>query len=72
MNQREYRTLILRHDPCVKQEHAPGYKGPWDIPQHENLLKRIRRADGLSAVNNRISSASMLKKGGVPYGTTYP
>lgn len=42
--------LVLRHDPYVKKDkHLPQYKGPWDLPQHESLLNRIRRADGLSA-----------------------
>lgn len=43
--------LVLRHDPYVKKDkHLPQYKGPWDLPQHESLLNRIRRADGLSAI----------------------
>jgi len=42
--------LVLRHDPYVKKDkHIPDYEGPWDLPQYENLLKRIRLADGLSA-----------------------
>ncbi len=41
--------LVLRHDPHVKDEDLPQDKFPWDLPQHESLLNRIRRADGLSA-----------------------
>ncbi|MCP4589841.1 MAG: HD domain-containing protein, partial [bacterium] len=41
--------LILRHDPYVKEEEAPQYKGPWDLPQHKSLLNRIRRADAISS-----------------------
>jgi CRISPR-associated protein Csm1 len=42
--------LVLRHDPHVKRdEDIPQYEGPWDLPQYESMLNRIRRADGLSA-----------------------
>jgi len=41
--------LVLRHDPHVKDKDLPQDEGPWDLPQHESLLNRIRLADGLSA-----------------------
>ena len=44
------RYLVLRHDAHVKMdEDIPQYEGPWDLPQYESMLNRIRRADGLSA-----------------------
>ena len=41
--------LVLRHDPHVKDKDLPQDEGPWDLPQHESLLNRIRLADSLSA-----------------------
>jgi CRISPR-associated protein Csm1 len=42
--------LVVRHDPHVdRDKDIPEYKGPWDLPKHEGLLKRICLADGLSA-----------------------
>ncbi len=41
--------LVLRHDPHVKDEDLPQDNGPWNLPQHESLLNRIRLADTLSA-----------------------